>query len=58
MRKRSITKDVNFQEVCRVSHNCTNVDNTGAETQMYFDGDSDGLVDILTDIESSCFYRA
>ncbi len=31
-------------------------DNTIAETQTYFDGNSDGLVNILTGIESPWFY--
>ncbi len=56
MRKRDVTKGVNFQEVCRISYNRTNVDNTSAKTQTYFGGDSDGLVNIFTGIESPWFY--
>ncbi len=49
---------MNFQEVCRISHNRTETDNTGTETQTYFDRDSDGLVNILNGIESSYFYTS
>ncbi len=56
LRKRGTTKDMNFQEMCCISHNRTRVDSTSAETQTYFDGNSDGIVNILTGIESPWFY--
>ncbi len=56
MRKRGIAKNVNFQEMYRISHNRTRVDNTSAEIQTYFSGDSDRFVNILTEIESLWFY--